>query len=67
MMFFLKGIVGNFFHDPETNVFANFLFGDNSHDIQWWNASEPVWMTASNQVRTRNLSFIIKNKIFLKY
>ena len=45
-----KGIVGNQMYDPSTNVVVNFLSDANSNDVEWWNRSEPIWMTARKNV-----------------
>lgn len=44
------GIVGNSYYDPEANRKVKFLSDEDSLDLRWWNISDPVWLTAKNQV-----------------
>lgn len=45
------GIVGNALYDPDYNKKINFLRDSDSNDAKWWNKSEPIWLTAKNQVK----------------
>lgn len=44
------GIVGNSLYDPTYNERINLLSGSSKNDPKWWNKTEPIWMTARNQV-----------------
>jgi hypothetical protein len=47
------GIVGNSFYDPNYDIKVNLIGGTNANEEQWWNQSEPVWLTArNNNLRT---------------
>jgi hypothetical protein len=41
--------VGNSFYDPSYRSYVNLISGSNALEEQWWNQSEPVWLTAKNQ------------------
>ena len=46
------GITGNSFFDPKADIKVN-LIGDSKtivNDEKWWNAGEPIWLTARSQV-----------------
>ena len=45
----LSGIVGNRIYDPATNQMINLLGDPNSLEPQWWNQTEPIWLTAKQQ------------------
>jgi hypothetical protein len=44
------GIVGNTFYDPQYDLRVNLIGGSNANEQQWWNQSEPIWLTAKKQV-----------------
>jgi predicted AlkP superfamily pyrophosphatase or phosphodiesterase len=46
------GIIGNSVYDPDSNMKADFVQGTNAYELQFWNQSEPIWMTARKQNRT---------------
>ena len=47
----INGMVDNYMYDVKHNM--EFLIGDNSEQYEsfWWNDGEPLWITATRQVR----------------
>lgn len=43
------GITGNSIYDPQYSAKVNLIGGSNALEAQWWNRSEPIWITAKNQ------------------
>lgn len=43
------GITGNTIYDPQYKQKVNLIGGQNSLEEQWWNRSEPIWLTAKKQ------------------
>lgn len=43
-------ITGNSVYDSVYNEKMNFLRDSAKNDAKWWNKSEPIWLTARNQV-----------------
>jgi predicted AlkP superfamily pyrophosphatase or phosphodiesterase len=48
------GIVGNTVYDPVYDVKMKLA---KSNEVQWWNDTEPVWLTAKRQGRKTASSF----------
>jgi hypothetical protein len=45
------GIVGNTIYDPEYNMKVKLQSGGLAGSPQWWNKTEPIWITAKSQVK----------------
>jgi hypothetical protein len=60
-----KEITGNYFYDPDYNQKVDFIYGKNSLDINWWNKTEPIWITAQKQVKTKYRFIFINLNQFL--
>ena len=49
-----QGIIGNKAYDPNFDEKVNFLDRNdaNRFNPKWWNNTEPIWLSAKNQVFT---------------
>jgi predicted AlkP superfamily pyrophosphatase or phosphodiesterase len=50
------GIIGNSVYDPDTNLKADFVLGTNAYELQFWNQSDPIWITARKQNHSTSAS-----------
>jgi predicted AlkP superfamily pyrophosphatase or phosphodiesterase len=49
------GIVGNLIYDPKYDRKVYLYGASKSFEIQWYNQSDPIWLTARRQVRWMSL------------
>lgn len=47
---FFIGIVGNTVYDPDLDIKMNLLSGPGNLEVVWWNTTDPIWLTAKEQV-----------------
>lgn len=53
------GVILNSLYDPKYDSIFTFTSPKNPYEIQWWNQSEPIWMTAKKQgIKTASMMWI---------